>query len=149
MYRYCEHPSTEVLIACWAIGDGPVRVYTKGQPVPLDLLRAVQRGLLLGAHNADFERTVWNTVLRRQLNSPPGFPTVRHEQLDCTAARAAMCGLPRALDGVGAALNLDLVRKDKRGAELIRFFCKPRKPSKRDGRTRNHPRDYPEKFSDF
>lgn len=151
VYRYAEHPSTEVLILCWADGDGKVHVWVKGDSIGklFPLMNRVRMGYKVGAHNADFERTIWNVVLRRQLNNPPGFPTMRAEQLDCTAARAAMCGLPRSLEGVGTALDIGLVQKDKRGAELIRFFCRPRKPTKRDQRTINEPSAFPEKFAQF
>lgn len=150
VWRYAEHPSTEVLVCCWAVGDGPVHTWHKGmtmQPL-MPLVKAIRAGAVIGAHNADFERTIWNVVMRRMFSSPT-FPTLRHEQLDCTASRAAMCGLPRSLEGVGNALELDLVRKDKKGAELVRFFCRPRKATKRDPRVRNEPADFPEKFSEL
>lgn len=149
VFKYAEHLSTEILLCCWSVGDGPVHSWGKGAPwqklVPLWVL--VQDGCMVGAHNAIFEQVIWNVVMRRMFGVHR-VPIMRLEQLDCTAARAAMCGLPRTLEGAGAALELQ-VQKDKRGAELIRVFCKPRKATMRDPRVRNQPADLPEKFAEF
>jgi DNA polymerase bacteriophage-type len=44
---------------------------------------------------------------------------------DCTAARAAACGLPRSLEGAANALGLS-VTKDKSGHSLMLQCCRPR-----------------------
>lgn len=162
-FKYAEHPSTEVLICCWAINDGPVQSWHNGLPFVLlhPLIKAVASAAKVGAHNAHFEFVIWNIVLRRmfeKLHKEYGalfpkskhipLPVMRPEQLDCTAARAAMCSLPRSLEKSAEVLGLTM-QKDKRGGELIRFFCKPRKPTNRDPSTRNTPRNYPEKFFEF
>ena len=61
-------------------------------------------------------------------------PRLPLRRFQCTAARAAAAGLPRALDKVGAALRLDIV-KDKEGTRLLNKFAKlqsARKPSKKN-----------------
>jgi DNA polymerase len=61
---------------------------------------------------------------------------------------AAASGLPRGLDNALRAINAP-VAKDPEGARLIKLFCKPRKPTKKDPRTRILPEDAPEDFVKF
>ena len=62
---------------------------------------------------------------------------------------AATLGLPLSLEGVGAVLGLDK-QKISEGKNLIRYFCVPCIPTKvNGGRTRNLPKDNPNKWSDF
>lgn len=145
-YRYAEDPSTEVLICCYAINAGPVHTWYpfKHREVPSDLAHAVKAGALLGAHNAQFERAVWQLVLVRR----HGAPTTQRTQWRCTAVLAAQAGLPRSLDNATTAIDSPH-RKNKDGAKLIRIFCAPRKPTKNDPRTRVRPEDRPEEFKLF
>jgi DNA polymerase len=144
-YRYAADPSTEVLIMCYSFGDGPVREWVQGDPLPTDLMDAVRDGQTLVAHNAEFEYCIWNLCLRRRHKE---VPAVRIAQLNCTAVRSAAAGLPRGLDGAGRALRLP-IQKDKAGRALVQLFCKPRKPTKKDPSTRVRPQDAPEKFREF
>jgi len=92
------------------------------------------------AHNAAFERACLSRALCVDL--PP-------EQWEDTAILAAMNGLPMSLEGAGAALQLEL-QKMKEGAALIRYFCKPCKPTiSNGGRTRNQPEHAPDKWATF
>jgi len=147
-FKYAEHPSTEVLCMCWSYDDGPVLEWHPGQFINLllELFNHISNGEEVGAHNAMFEYCIWNTVLQRHL--PKHIPKLQIKQLNCTAARAAMCSLPRALERAGAALRLDIT-KDKRGAKLLQLFSKPRKPTKNDSRTRNFPKDFPKEFQEL
>lgn len=150
-FRYAEHPSTQVLIMCWSFDDEKrVHKWTIGEPVSdalRKLIEHVRNGVMFGAHNAQFEYCIWNYVLGRQLGIK-NFPALRAKQLVCTAARAAMCSLPRGLERAGAAMNLR-AQKDKRGKQLLKLFSGPRKPTKKDDRTRVLPEDEPEKFKEF
>jgi DNA polymerase len=140
-YRYARDPSLEVLIACYAINEGPVETWLpyKQIDMPRSLERALERGALVVAHNAEFEREVsrnaWDLRLPRN-------------RWRCTAVRAAAAGLPRALGGALAALG-GSVQKDTRGGALIRTFCKPRKPTKKNASIRVMPEHEPEKFEQF
>ena len=59
---------------------------------------------------------------------------------------SAYMGLPLSLEGVGAVLKLQ-DQKLKEGKDLIRYFCKPCKPTKANGgRTRNLPQHDSEKW---
>lgn len=62
---------------------------------------------------------------------------------------SAYLGLPLSLKGVGAVLGLDKQKMDE-GKDRIKYFCQPCKPtSVNGGRTRNLPKDAPEKWADF
>ena len=77
------------------------------------------------AFNAQFERTCISKYLGRKL-SPEGW--------QCTAVQSAMLALPLSLDSVGEVLNIQR-KKLKEGADLVRFFsmpCKPTKPTVAD-----------------
>ena len=91
------------------------------------------------AFNAPFEITCLNTWLPRPL------PV---DQWEDAAVLARELGLPGSLDAVCKALGLSAIEvKDKSGAALIRFFSKPRKPTKNDPRTRNLPKHDPDRWS--
>lgn len=133
-HRYARHPSCEVLIACYLLpGMHDVAVWLPRQePPPADLVAWVRGGGKLGAHNAAFERLIWQYVLRRM---HPTVPAVKDTQWVCTAAKAAASGLPRKLENALNALNMG-VEKDVEGGKLIKVFCSPRKATKKDPRIR-------------
>lgn len=137
-HKYAEHPSTVILIICWAVDDGPVQTWTwRDGP---ECLPPRFIGERMVAHNAEFENEVMSArgLLR-----------------DCTwedsAAMAAMCALPRGLDRVGDALGLE-IRKDKRGSYLINKLSKPQRPSKTNLNTLPElrwPKDYTLLLNEF
>lgn len=128
-YQYSIHPTTEVIYACYAIDDGPVqhwRAY-RGDPFPDDLAQAVAAGWTIAAHNAGFEFLIWNNNLRPLFD----LPELPIEQMDCTAARAAIMALPRDLDGVTKAMGMEH-QKDDTGHKLMLKMSKPRRPRKNE-----------------
>ena len=67
----------------------------------------------------------------------------------CTMIQAAELGLPFSLDGVATVLKTG-EQKDKRGKDLIRYFCVPCRPTKANGgRSRNLPEHDPQKWAEF
>ncbi len=151
-YRYARHASTEVLIACyWLPGmdrdlDLPNVWLPRTQPVPEDLRAEVTNpDSLFYAHNAQFERSVWSWALRRMHARLEDIPV---ERWRCTAAMAAANGLPRNLEGALNALG-GKVKKNEDGKKLIKVFCVPRKPTKKDPRTRILPEEAPAEFKRF
>ncbi|RRN48125.1 DNA polymerase, partial [Streptococcus suis] len=67
----------------------------------------------------------------------------------CSMIWSAYLGLPLSLEGVGTVLKLK-DQKMREGADLIRYFCVPCKPTKvNGGRTRNYPNHAPEKWATF
>ena len=125
-YVYAAHPTTEILCAAYAYDDEPPRIwYPRRSPIPDDLaVGAEDPGVLLTAHNASFERTILSGAAGRRYGFD-GTALRATGRWDCTAARAALAGLPRTLEGAGAALDLD-VRKDKDGHALMMRMCKPK-----------------------
>ena len=130
VYAYAEHPTTEITIAAWALGDDVVRTWfppistRAGSPMPAALADALRDdSVLVTAHNAAFERLITGGAPGRRI----GFPRLAAARFDCTAARAARVGLPRSLGGAAEALGL-AHQKDPAGYALMRRMCRPRKP---------------------
>ena len=146
-HRYARHPSTEVLIACFYLPeiDDIVTWLPRTEKMPVKLRRYIEGGGVIAAHNANFERLVYQHALKRM---HPDIPTIEKKQWVCTAAMAAASGLPRSLDKALHAAGSKKT-KDPEGAKLIKVFSVPRKPTKNDDRTRILPEDMPEKFEAF
>lgn len=146
-YRYAEDPTTQPLCLSFADDRGPVHgesLYgvthiSQTSDAVKRFASEVERGELIGAHNAEFERAIWERKL-----VPMGFPPTRVEQWRCTAVRAAAAGFPRKLDNAIRARGLD-VAKDKRGDRLLKMFAglQPR------GKGRILPTDAPEAFAEL
>lgn len=125
-YQYANHPNTDIYCMSWCIGDGEVHLWDAwDDPFPDDLEYALKDGLIFGAHNAGFEWCMWNFILVPRW----GLRKLPFEQMDCTAARAAVMALPRDLAGAAKALGLS-VEKDDDGKKLMQKMSKPRKPRK-------------------
>ena len=123
VYRYAESPHTGVWMLSWRMDDGPVnRWHPYVDEPPLELIAHIEAGGEFIAQNAGFERTIWNTVLRRDF---PWLPELKIEQQDCTMARALALALPAGLDNLAIALKLRF-QKDKEGYNLMLRMCRPR-----------------------
>lgn len=145
VYKYTESPAFEILLFAYSLDFGPVQLVdlAQGEQVPSEILDLVwDPAVEKTAFNANFERTALASYYGRYC--PP-------EQWSCTMVLAASCGLPMSLKGVGVALNLSEDQaKMKEGADLIRYFCIPCRPTKTNGqRTRNLPEHAPEKWEIF
>ncbi len=116
--RYAEDPSTRIILGSYRFGDGPVRRW-RGEEIPDEVFNHVADGGRVIAHNAMFERSIWNTRV--------GGGNVRMlpDQMDCTLARGAAMGLPQSLDALGSALNAP-IQKDKDGYRVMMRMCKPK-----------------------
>lgn len=134
-WKYAEHPSTQVICLWVKVDDHSTSLWVPAwvreivpeinpQDINLTALLAWDRTITWEAHNAEFERAIWHHVMPRY-----GFKGPQLEQFDCTAARAAVHGLPRSLEKAGAALGLP-IQKDQAGHRLMLKLCKPRKPRK-------------------
>lgn len=120
-YKYAEHPSTEILIACYAFDDGPVITWIPcwppgaaigmlqdrdirlvlGPAVPPELREHIESGGQVRAHNAQFERVIANGTAGRKVN----FPRLHAANMVCTAALCRAHGLPGELGEAAAALG--------------------------------------------
>ena len=161
VYRYCASRDFEILLFGYSVDRGPVRTIdlASGEKIPEEILMALtDPAITKWAFNCNFERVCLSTYLRR--NDPQYFksygspedsvgdyldPTSWH----CSMVWSASLGLPLSLAQVGAALKLE-DQKMTEGKDLIRYFCVPCKPTASNGgRTRNLPKDAPEKWSVF
>lgn len=145
-YRYCEHPSFEILLFAYAFDDEPVEIidFMNDDNLPISVWEALDdKNILKTAFNANFER---NSIRNGLCNVE-----VTPEQWECTMIQALTMGLPGSLDMVGKALHFEEDKqKMKEGKALIQYFCKPCKPTKTNGgRTRNLPEHAPEKWELF
>ncbi|WP_252237395.1 DNA polymerase [Clostridium sp. ZBS17] len=144
-YRYCEHPSFEILLFAYAFNDEPVEIIDliNNEVLPERVVKALADSQIIkSAFNANFER---NSIYQFY-----GFPALP-EQWQCTMIKALTLGLPGSLDMVGKAMHFEEDKqKMKEGKALIQYFCKPCKPTKvNKGRTRNLPENSPEKWETF
>ena len=146
-YLYFESPLTRPLFASYKLNGGAVKRWDASEPCPPEIVAHVASGGEIHAHNAAFERQLWQKILTPRY----GWPKVRTEQFRCVAAQAAALNLPRDLEGVGRALDLP-IKKDKEGRRLINLFSVPRKPRKDeapDGLYFSTPEEYPEDWEKF
>ena len=147
VYRYCESPEFEILLFGYSMDGAPVQLVdlANGERLPDEVLNALtDPAITKWAFNASFERI----CLSHWLGMPFGS-YLDPKQWRCSMIWSAYLGLPLSLAGVGAVLNLDKQKLDI-GKDLIRYFCKPCRPTMKNGeRTRNLPRNDPGKWEMF
>lgn len=144
VYKYVEAPDFEILLFAYAFDDDPVRVVdlAQGETLPDDVKAALyDKDVIKTAFNANFEIN----CLRKY------FPDLPEEQWECDRILSLYNSYPPHLAAVAKAMHFDEDRqKDTRGKALIRYFCLPCKPTKANGgRTRNYPKDAPDKWCIF
>lgn len=130
VYRYAEHSSTVVVLATYAFGDGPVKVWSpaEGQPIPADLLAALRDAKQITAHNSQFDRNVVARALHRMgvLTAAERDRLLNPRVWRCTMVKAMAHALPGDLDTLGKVLGLGADQtKIAEGQKLIQRFCKP------------------------
>ena len=161
VYKYASSPNAELLLFGYSVNNGPVEVIdvARGEKIPEQILKALtDESVIKWAYNASFERIFLSVWLKR--NYPQYFESYSipedtvGDYLDpsawrCSLVWGAYMGLPLSLKGIGAVLKLD-EQKMTEGADLIRYFCVPCKPTKSNGgRTRNLPEHAPDKWATF
>ena len=122
--RYAEDPSTEVLCLALKAGDEMVGWWAPEWVAErVDLPNYITKGAIgaaihafptVEAHNAGFEMALWHHIMVKR----HGFSEIPLKKWRCSAAKAAMHGLPRSLAGAADALNLD-TKKDMDGHKLM------------------------------
>jgi DNA polymerase len=132
--RYASDPTTRVLcLACQEWDEEcptvyrPVEgaVFPDHQPCPPHILRAIESGVPIYAHNVQFDRRVyeWHCV------NTLGWPEIPFDQWRCSMALCSCYGLPRKLEKACAALGLKF-QKDMKGHRIMMQLIKPKKPTK-------------------
>jgi DNA polymerase len=145
-FRYAYDPSTEILCAAIAKGDGAPRIWVAPQHrypgCPHDpasealLMEMLVSDEPVYAHNVLFELPITEAI-------GPFHSGIDRKRWRCTAAMARRAGLPHALGKLAEKLGLEQ-QKDRSGAALIRKFSLLQK----DG-SRILPKDDPEAFKKF
>lgn len=143
VYKYSSSPHFEILLIAYSVDDEETVCIdvANGEETPKEFMEMLfDDTVTKTAFNANFERTCFSNYYQHSF---------RPEAWRCTAVQAAMLALPLSLEGVGAVLGLDK-QKMTEGKELIKYFCSPCKATKSNGgRTRNLPKDAPEKWRQF
>lgn len=143
VYKYSSSPHFEILLIAYSVDDKETVCIdvANGEEPPKEFMEMLLDDTVTKtAFNANFERTCFSNYYQHSF---------RPEAWRCTAVQAAMLALPLSLEGVGEVLGLDK-QKMTEGKELIKYFCSPCKATKSNGgRTRNLPKDAPEKWRQF
>ena len=113
VYNYAQDASTEVLCMSYAFDDEDVVTWTPADQLFPERVRNYTG--LIYSHNAAFERLIFWYVL--QIN-------FKLEQFYCTATQARANCAPGSLEDVGRFAGASM-KKDHRGAALIRLMCVP------------------------
>ena len=142
--KYVECPNFKILLFAYAWDFGAVHVVdlAHGEAVPANVIDALtDPEVTKHAFNAAFEL---HCLHRSGILTP-------YEQWACTQLHGLYLGYPKSLDNIGKALGLPQdKKKSASGKALIRYFCLPCKPTKRNGgRTHNLPEHDPEKWEVF
>lgn len=139
-WKYAEHPSTEVIWLSVKWKGDPSRLWLPPKfkaMLPADHgfnlldddhvkgVAAMPEIDTIEGHNVEFERAIWHHIMHKR----HGFPDLPLAKLRCSAAKAAMHGLPRDLANAAKAMDV-AVQKDQDGHRLMLKMCKPRKGRK-------------------
>lgn len=135
---YAEHPTADIITMSYRLPGKAVQRWRPGLPPPVDLFAYIAAGGAVEAHNAMFERLIWEHVAVRRYGFPPFPPHLWR----CSMATARVNNLPGGLGKLGDALGLSIT-KDKEGKRLINKFSIPRNPTKKDARTWVLPEEEP------
>lgn len=145
LYRYVQSPAFEILLFAYSFDGAPTQVIdmAQGEKIPLEVIHALTDSQCLKhAYNAAFEWYCLSKYMGAQL--PPS-------QWRDTMLHGLYAGYTAGLDATGRALGIpEDKQKLTTGKALIRYFCAPCKPTKKNGsRTRNYPHHDPEKWELF
>lgn len=140
---YGSHSSTQVLCLSVKVDNEPSCLWLPsftygwlpmGHGLPImtadRLVELVEQAETVSAFNAEFEQAIWHHVMVRR----HAFPEIPLNKWRCSAARAAMCALPRSLGEACSVLGL-ATQKDMEGKRTMLKMCKPQKTRARKTRT--------------
>ena len=125
-WAYAMHESTAIYCAVFGYAEtatGPRRRFDWepdwGVPLPDEVLEFIAAGGRLLAHNASFEISIWEVLLKTAF----GWPDVELEQWLDTQVLGMAINLPMTLAGLAKSLGCK-VQKDEEGAKLMRLMAK-------------------------
>jgi DNA polymerase len=139
-FRYVTDPSTDVLLLCFAVDDGPVQVWKPGDPVPAPYTDPAKYAPFVW-DNWNFDGGIYNNILVARY----GFAPIPSEQQDCAERQALACGYPAELGKRCAALGPEYRKDPEARKAMLRLSrlqpAKKRKPKKTDKATPEHGRE--------
>lgn len=143
-YKYAMSDDFEILLISYAFDDD--EVYT----IDLKSFGTYDNCFFLALQDPDYLKLAYNASFEWYCLNRAGFRTPI-DQWQCVMAHGAYCGYPMGLEAAGKAMG---IRTDKQkmseGKALIRLFCTPQKPSKKNGgRKWTEPKHEPEKWEIF
>lgn len=144
MYKYALSDDFQILLFAYSIDFGEVKIIdlAKGEILPEVIISALNdKNIIKHAYNAPFEWWCLNQA---------GYKTSIEQWRD-TMFHGLYCGYTTGLGATGTAIGLPQdKKKDTTGKALIKLFCVPCKPTKKNGgRLRNLPHHEPEKWELF
>ena len=144
LYKYAQDPEFKILLFAYKYNDEPKQIIDleQGEQIPGVVRYLLQDpGTIKHAYNAAFE---WYCLNQAGYETPL-------EQWQCTMIHGLYCGYAYSLEATGKAIGLpEDKQKLATGKALIRLFCVPAKPTKRNGGRRwNLPMHEPEKWALF
>jgi DNA polymerase len=148
LYKYVESPDFQILLFAYSVNGEPTQIIdlANGEQIPKDVVTALfNPEVIKKAYNAAFE---WY-CLSKHFIVP--FPGNWLSQWRCTMFHGLYCGFTAGLGVTAKVLGLP---QDKHkmtvGSSLIKLFCTPTKPTKKNGnRTKTLPHHEPEKWQLF
>lgn len=150
VYRYADDPSFDILLFSYAIDGGEVTcIDLTEDKLPQHLVKALlDPKVTKKAYNTQFERVCLSHYLFNE-GFTEHFDWLDPSQWQCTMIHALSLGLPGSLGRCASYLKV-MEQKDQAGTQLINYFSKPCKKTKKNGgRTRNLPEHDPEKWADY
>ena len=94
LMAYAIDPTTAVICMSYAFNDDDITTWFSedGEPFPADVIKHIEKGGIITAQNAEFERYLFDYVIANDYVFTPPKPT----QWQCSSARAMAHGLPEA-----------------------------------------------------
>ncbi|MFA1819028.1 DNA polymerase [Virgibacillus oceani] len=143
LYKYVQSPDFEILLFAYSVDGRPTKIVdlTKWEIIPDEIINALSDpNVTKHSYNAAFE---WY-ALSKFYNTPLN-------QWRDTMLHGMYCGFTAGLGATAKALGFPQEKqKMTAGNALIKLFCTPTKPTKKNGnRTRTLPHHEPEKWELF
>lgn len=143
-YRYAQDDDFEILLIAYKYNDGEKVIIDvkQGEVVPEYFVSwLTDKNIIKHAYNAAFE---WYCFNQAGLRTPI-------DQWQCDMIHGLYCGYPGGLAKIGDAIGLSEDKKKMSvGKALIRYFCVPKKATKKNGgRKYNEPKHDQERWALF
>jgi DNA polymerase len=141
-HKYAVNPTTDVICVGFCVDDGPIQIWTPGDPVPVEFVEAANSSdWRVVAFNSGFDRAILEHVLAPRY----GWPQIPVERFACLQASSSALALPDALGGVASALGLD-EEKDAEGKKLMRLMSRPRQPQTNEDPSKTYWHEAPDQL---